>query len=150
MKRIIICTVLICVFFACSTSYYAQSVNFISNDVDTITLRCSGVGSNKHKARENAEINAIKALLFRGIPNSQQKEPLVSISEKDALEKHQLYFDKLLDEGRYKTFLLSNIPVTEAQRKQGNIWEVTIDVRINLYGLRTDLEYHNVIRKFGF
>ena len=107
-------------------------------------------GNNEYKALANAEKNAIEAILFRGIPNSQFRDPLVSVNEIEAHKTFPKYFDSLLGDGRYKTFLLSSIPTCAAQQYKGGKKTITTDVKINIRALRADLEQQGIIRKFGF
>ena len=115
-----------------------------------ITIRSTGIGKNKIKAISSAEQNAIELLLFRGIPNSQQTTPLVSINEQQAKTQYKAYFEELLTRGRHKTFILSSVPVTDLVKQGQGMRNISVDVRINLTALRADLEQHNVTRKFGF
>ncbi len=132
------------------TQYYTHQVNYINGDAHTLSLRSIGLGTNRYKAIEDAELSAIETLLFRGIPASQQKDPLAALNENEALQKHKEYFDELLGNGRYKTFIISSIPVGEMSRHKGATRQMPVDVKINLRALRSDLEQHNIIRSFGY
>ena len=152
MKKVVLFILagICCVFWGCQTSYYTKNAVAVSCDTETITLRCSGVGTTKVKAIENAELYAIETILFRGVPNTQQKVPLVNIDEKTAKSQNAKYFSELLDEERYKTFILSSVTTSELSHKKGNKKTITVDVKVNVRALRTDLERADVIRKFGF
>ncbi|RZJ36604.1 MAG: hypothetical protein EOO51_00365 [Flavobacterium sp.] len=137
------------------TSGYAQKkfptseVNFLAGGDGTITMRAIGTGSNEQKAIILAEQNAINVLLFRGLPESEQKEALIGYSEAEAKENNKQYFEKLYSQ-RYKLFIMSSVPVTAFAKQKGGVKSITMDVKVNLIALRKDLEQNNIIRKFGF
>jgi len=153
MKTSLKILLLIASFFivGCKTTQFTKSVNYLSGDAQTLSLRSSGMGINELSAISNAEKNAVEAILFRGIPNSQQKEPLVSVSEKEAKQIYKKYFDEFFAGERYKTFIYSSVPVSSSQFVKGGAGKKTIciDVKVNLKALRQDLERSGVIRKFG-
>lgn len=151
MKRtgifiIIISLILIC----CKLNYYTHQVRYLNGESQTLSLRSTGFGSTQLKAVEDAEIATMKTLFFRGIPASQQKDALISQNESDALKQNHAYFDDFFDKGRYKTFIISSVPVTNLTKYKGTVQQITVDVKINLYALRKDLEQNNIIRTFGY
>lgn len=150
-KGLYIFILLLCGMTSCRTSYLTHSVNYISEDSQTINLRCDGFGQNELTAITDAEKYAVESILFRGIPDSQLKDPLVNINENDARKNNKKYFDELLEEKRYKTFIISSIPTTKIHHVKGGGGQksISIDVSINLRALRTDLEQNGIIRKFG-
>ena len=75
---------------------------------------------------------------------------MVSTNEKESLQKNSIYFNELLSKGRYKTFITSSVPVSDIVHYKGSTKQITVDVKINLYGLRKDLEQNNIIRPFGY
>ena len=127
----------------------AVEVNYLSSADGTVTMRAIGTGSNEQKAIALAEQNAINVLLFRGLPESEQKEALIGNGEAEAKESNKQYFDKLYKE-RYKLFIMSSVPVTTFAKQKGGVKSITMDVKVNLVALRKDLEQNNIIRKFGF
>lgn len=136
---------------ACSRQTYSvQSVGVVAEQDGTITIRSTGYGKNNGEAIRSAERNAIEQLLFRGIPGSQQAVPLVSIEESAAKSKYNLYFEELITEGRYRTFILSAVPVSNFVKHDRTKRNITLDVKVNLPALRSDLETRGVIRKFGY
>ena len=86
------------------------------------------------------EYTAVFQLLFRGIADSSQKVPLIKVSEDAAMNSNPDYFDSLLKKGRYKTFITSSTRNSDSSHR----------VVINLSALKSDLEYHAIIRKFGY
>lgn len=130
--------------------YNVQTTGFISQQNGIMTIRSTGYGTDKEAAIESAELNAIEQLLFRGFPKSQQVFPLVSVDEITARKQHKRYFNEFLDNGRYKTFILSSIPVSNFARHGRKKRNITMEIRVNLNTLRSDLEAQGVIRKFGY
>lgn len=131
-------------------TFPATEVNFLSGKEGTITLRSVGTGINIEDAINSAEKNAINVLLFRGIPGSEQKTALIGINETEEINIHKEYFTRLYGEDRYKTFVMSSIPSTELIKYKAGKKSITVDIKINLVALRTDLEQNKIIRKFGF
>ncbi|CAA9202152.1 hypothetical protein [Flavobacterium collinsii] len=125
-------------------------VNYVSGNAGTITMRAIGSGKKQQDAISEAEKNAINVLLFRGLPESEQKSALIGSNESEEIEKHKEYFDQFYTQKRYKTFIMSSIPVGDFARQNGGVKSQTLDVKVNLLALRTDLEQNNIIRKFGF
>lgn len=128
----------------------SAKVNYVYSSDGAITLNAIGVGKNKEKAITDAEINAFEVLLFRGVPESKQKIALVGTNEIEGKQKHQTYFDKFYKGLRYKTFLMSSIPTTNASKISGGLKSIAVDIKINVSALRKDLEQNNIIRKFGY
>jgi hypothetical protein len=131
-------------------SFQSAEVNFISGNEGTITMRSIGIGTYQEDAIIDAEKNALNVLLFRGLPKSNQKIALIGTNESEEKLKHKDYFYKLFDNQRYKTFIMSSIPITDLIRHKGGKKTITIDVQINLISLRKDLEQNNLIRSFGY
>lgn len=125
-------------------------VNYVSGNAGIITMRAIGSGKKQQDAISEAEKNAINVLLFRGLPESEQKSALIGSNESAEIEKHKEYFDQFYAQKRYKTFIMSSIPVGDFAKQNGGAKSQTLDVKVNLIALRTDLEQNNIIRKFGF
>jgi hypothetical protein len=136
---------------ACRTVVYPSAeVNYLSGDEATVTVRAVGVGSDREKALLNAEEKAFDVLLFRGLPASAQKLPLVGSNEAGEKKKHAKYFNDFYAGRRFRTFIMSAIPVTDLAKSGDGQKMITLDVKINLSALRRDLETFGVTRKFGY
>lgn len=109
MKRVIILTIL-SIFFGYLSSLAQYQVNCIDTNGETMTFRVVGYGKNAKVASQNAELNVIKALMFEGIPNSQQHLPMVPETESIALEKYGKTLSKFL-EGEYKSEITRSVVV---------------------------------------
>lgn len=136
---------------ACSKKTFASAeVNYISEKEGAIVMRSIGVGANQQEAIADAEKRAINVILFRGLPESSQKIALIGTNESEEMAKQKAYFDKFYNQFRYRTFIMSSIPVSDLQRQNGGVKSLAVDIKVNLVALRKDLEQNNIIRKFGF
>jgi len=132
-----------------ASAVIAQENNSAANN-STITIRATGVGKNAQKAIDNAEQIALNIILFRGVPNTYQKNPLITTDEATIMSNHQTYFKEFYDNLRYKSFIINSFILSEPAKVKGGKKSVTLDVTFNLNALTKDLEHHNVIRKFGY
>jgi hypothetical protein len=128
----------------------SAEVNYISSKEGTITMRAIGFGTNQVDAIIDAEQNSFNVLLFRGLPESEQKNGLIGTNESTEKAKYKDYFRKFYTDKRYKTFLMYSIPTSNLTRHKGGKKSIAVDVKINLLSLRKDLEENNIIRKFGY
>ncbi|WP_264520943.1 hypothetical protein [Flavobacterium sp. N1994] len=136
---------------SCSNKIVPTSeANYVSGKEGYITIRAIGYGKNEQEAIGNAEKQAINVILFRGLPESEQKTALIGTDESAEIGKNKVYFEKFYNQKRYKTFIMSSIPVSAFAKQNGGSKSIAVDVKINLVALRKDLEQNNVIRKFGF
>lgn len=141
---------LICLLTA-SIAFGQNKVNFLSDGQGTISLRVTAYGKKAKEAMENAEQAAIKAILFRGAPGSNQVErPLVGVNEEKIQKEHKSYFKELFEEKRCSSFILSGVPISKFSKDATKKKCIVMDIKVNLQALRSDLEQHKVIRKFGF
>lgn len=137
--------------FSCSSPIATTTnISYLSSENGVIMLRASGIGRDIEDATSDAEIKALDMLLFRGIPNSEQKLPVIGSDELGIKNKSQSYFQKFYQEGRYRTFLISSHPVTPLVKLNQGGKSITIDVQINVPALRRDLEEFNIVHKFGY
>lgn len=125
-------------------------VNYISGNDGTITMKAIGIGSTQDDAIVDAEKNAFNVLLFRGLPESEQKIALIGTNEIEEKDNNKDYFEVFYNEKRYKTFLMSSIPTSDLIKYKNGEKCISVDVKINTIALRADLENNNIIRKFGF
>ena len=128
-----------------------DKVSYVSDGTGSISLRVLSYGKKSKEAMDNAEIKAIQAILFRGIPGSNQVEyPMAGISEKEMQSQHNSYFKELFDKERYRSFIISNVPISQFEKDATKKKRIIVDVKVNIRALRLDLEQNGVIRKFGF
>lgn len=128
---------------------YSGEVNFLYKEAQgTIAVKSTGYGKNQTEAVADAQINAFKVLLFKGLPGTELNVPLIE-NENDAKSKHADYFKKFFDGGNYKTFMMSSTESSNLIKMKGTK-KITVDVKINYNSLRKDLEQNQLIRKFGY
>lgn len=128
---------------------YSAEVNFLYKEAQgTIAVKSTGYGKNQKEAVEDAQRNAFRVLLFKGIPGTELNIPLVA-NETEARSKHPEYFKNLLDGAGYRSFtMLSN--ESSVLTKAYGVKKINVDIKINYNSLRKDLEQNQVIRKFGY
>lgn len=144
-----------CLFIICLLTTYSISgqnkVNFLSDGSNTLSLRVTAYGKKAKEAIETAEQAAVRTILFRGIPGSNQVEnPLIGVNEEKIQKEHKAYFKELFEEKRCSSFILSTVPVSKFSKDATKKKCIVADIKVNLQALRSDLEQHKVIRKFGF
>jgi hypothetical protein len=149
---------------SCSTRREANPAS-VTQEYGTITVRATGEAYPGRglapstlidawagdSPKRNAEIEAFRQLFFRGFPASQQTTPLIGYNETALMQQYKAYFEQMFGKAnRYWSFVVQSKVV--AQKNKGILFkeQVTVDVIINLRALRTDMEQHGVIRKFGY
>jgi hypothetical protein len=100
-----------------------------------VTLRDDDCGRPE---RECAELSAIEALLFTGVPGTSFPRPLVT-NERQAREQHSEYFERLFEQGEHGRYV-----VRVAERGSDSF-----TVLVNHDALRRALVQEGVIRRFG-
>lgn len=118
-------------------------VEFVEEDKNTLTVSSKQVGSTKNAAIYYAERNAVENILFRGIPNSQQENPMIENEE----DYRSLALRNLV-EGGYQSFLIDSY--TEHSSRNNGAYNVLQVVKLDLVAMRKKLEKEGVIRSFGF
>ena len=127
---------------------YSGEVNFLYKEAQgTIVVKSIGYGKNQTEAVVDAQTNAFKVLLFRGIPGTELNIPLID-NENNAKSKHADFFKSFFDEGIYKTFMMSSIESSNLIKMKG-IKKISLDIKINYNSLRKELEQNQLVRKFG-
>jgi hypothetical protein len=125
-------------------------VEYISTSEGTVTANVLGIGKNKKEAILDAEIKLFDVLLFRGLPESEYKTALVGYNEAEIKLNHRQYFNRLYNNGRFKSFIMASTPVSEFVKMYDGSQSITMGIKINIPALMKDLEYNNIIRKFGY
>lgn len=124
-------------------------VNYLKEVEGTITMRAIGTGKGMKQAIADAEKNAIQVILFRGLPESQQNLPMIPLNEYQAVQKYPEYFRLLYDKYRYRTFIMASVPTLGSIKSTKKLKSIAVDLKINIYALRRDLEQNGIINKFG-
>ena len=124
----------LCVFsllINCKSTKTISSTQIIESTESSIILDIKAV---------NPEYVAVNQLLFRGFPNSNQTNPLISTSEIEIQKQFPTYFKDFFQGNRYKSFITSSTKNTNGYHR----------IVINLKAIRLDLEQNSIIRKFGY
>lgn len=145
MKRLIYYFILLVSAFEIQAQY---NVTMVSSKNGIITLRCVGYGKNAAKASKDAEISAIKALLFYGVADSQYRIALIQKPQIEVENNNKKFFEGLYND-EYKNFIESSAIVTPFGKNSLKQKCVTLDVVIRVSQLRLYLERNGIIRKFG-
>lgn len=131
--------------FKVSAQYHATVMD---STKDAVTMRCMGYGKKSVTAFKDAELSAIKTLLFVGAASTQYNVPLIQ-EDKLAVEiKFQQFFETFYKE-EYKNFVESSVIVTPFGKNALKQKCITLDVCIRVPQLRAYLEKNGIIRKFG-
>ena len=113
-----------------------------------MTFRVVGYGKNAKAASRNAELNVVKALMFEGVPNSQQHIPMVPETESVAISKYEKQLNPFFN-GQYQSEITRSVIVRKFGKDANKQKSITLDVTVNIGALRNKLERIGVIRKFG-
>lgn len=151
IKKSILGLIVILGLHSCSPKLqpYSGEVNFLYKEAQgTIAVKSTGYGKNQTEAVADAQKNAFKVLLFKGLPGTELNVPLIE-NENDAKSKNSEYLNKFFEQGYYKTFMMSSTESSNLIKMKGTK-KITVDVKINYNSLRKDLEQNQLIRKFGY
>ncbi|MCM1141552.1 MAG: hypothetical protein NC453_23520 [Muribaculum sp.] len=147
MRNIIILFILL-VGMVTSQSFAQYQVNYLHSEGETMTFRVVGYGKNAKKASADAEINAVKGLLFKGIPNTQQSVPMIKETEQTSYSKNKSFWNAFW-EGEYQNVITRSVIVRNFGKDENKQKSITLEVTVNTHALRQDLERNSIIRKFG-
>ena len=146
MKKIlIICLIILTAILEVSAQYQVSVLNATK---DAVSMRCVGYGKKATIASMDAELSAIKTLLFVGTQNTQHSMPLVQEDKAVVENKYKKFFDAFYSK-EYQNFVESSIIVTPYGKNALKRKCITLDVCIRVNQLRTYLENNGIIRKFG-
>ncbi len=126
-------------------------VDFVRTGHDGTTLfKVISIGRNTDQAIVNAKSDAIKAVLFQGIPNSDLVKPLIVNNE--LIEKNNLFFESFFQNEKYLDFLISsnenNIAGEDRIKVEGK-YKIGLIVSVDKKRLREYLEKNNIINKLS-
>ena len=152
---------LLIIFFLLISCTFSQAQNYRDFNYEVQFLRTGlqgtelfkvfAYGRNDRQCIENAKMDAVKALLFKGIPGSGLQKPLVAdLSE---MNEHKDYFKSFFkDNGPYLNYVsVSNDgSINENDRfKVGNKLKIGIIVSVNKASLRNELESAGIIKRLN-
>lgn len=124
-------------------------VNCISETGESMTFRVVGYGKNAQKATADGELSVIKALMFHGIPDTQQSVPMVPETEDQLMKKHSKFLENFFADG-YRSVVLRSVTVRKFGKDDRKQKSVGLEVTVNVRALRNELTRNGVLRKFGF
>lgn len=127
-------------------------VQFIRTGVEgTILFKVISIGRNTEQAITNAKADAIKAVLFHGIPNSDLVNPLI-LSNKNFDQKNIYFFETFFKSEKYLDFLTiandGSIAGEDRVKFKGK-YKIGLIVSVNKKQLRQYLENNNIINKLS-
>lgn len=154
MKKIILLTTAI--FFACKIfsqndpGQYDYEIQFLKTGLPGVELfKVYSYCKKEKDCFEYAKVNAIKAILFKGIPGSGLEKPLVS--EVGAEDKYRDYFQEFLKpNGKYLNYIaISNDgSISDEDRlKVGKKLKIGVVVVVQKANLRRELEAAGIVKK---
>lgn len=144
-KLLIIYLIMFTAIFEVSAQYQVSVLNVTE---DAISMRCVGYGKKAVTASMDAELSAIKTLLFVGVQNTKYSVPLVR-EDKTVIENKFRSFFEVFYNKEYQNYIESSVIVTPFGKNKLKQKCITLDVCIRVNQLRTYLENNGIIRKFG-
>ena len=147
MKKAFITLLVAFIALAEASAQYQSSVAGATKG--TVTLRSTGYGKKAAIAATDAELSAIKTLLFAGAQGTPHSIPLIQESKEATEEKYKNFFDDFYN-NTYKNFIESSVIVVPYGKNALKQKCITLDVCIRVAQLRPYLESNGIIRKFGF
>ena len=124
-------------------------VKFLSERDGVYRVSASATAKTLDLAIQEAEMNALDVLFYRGLPSSQQNLAMIGIDEQKAKNDNREYFKQFYEGQRYRSFITDS-KVMSSIDNDGCSKQVEIVVGINIQSLRIDLENGKVIRKLGY
>lgn len=134
-----------------SINICAQSYKVVSAEVespDRVNIKIMVYEQNKKLIDKEASLDAIRCLLFDGIPNSRYSSPLLKEGEETMKSKHPSYFNNLYG-GRYTDFIFSSQMETKFRKgddKKGTLYTICVKAQT----LRRDVESNYLRNSIGY
>jgi hypothetical protein len=133
-------------------SNYNYEIQFIRTGLEgTELFKVFSYCKKEKDCFEAAKIDAIKAIMFKGIPGSGLNRPL--ISDPGAEDKYRDYFQTFFNQnGKYLNFVsISNDGSIEDddRLKVGNRLKIGVVVSVQKANLRRELEAAGIIKKLS-
>ena len=176
MKRFLVIATLVALAvgpLACRRPQSSTSLNYEVKAMEqgkqgTVLFKVYSYGYTNTQALDRAKMDAVHAVLFKGIPGSNSQFPLVPL---ETLNANQKYFQDFFGgvEGEISQYSLGVVKVKEGARqgpyriyvsesgdgsieeraKVGSMIKIGIPVAVNLDALRKKLEDDGIVRRFG-
>lgn len=112
----------------------------------TTMVKITGKGKKAEEAVVDAKINAIHAILFRGVPGSNMAKPIVT--DANAETKNVDYFNKFFAPGgKYLSFLTVSGDGPTDKVKTSDGYKVTMLISVQHKALRKQMEDDGIAKK---
>lgn len=127
-------------------------VQFVRTGLEgTILFKVFSYGKNEKVCLENAKRNAIKAVIFTGIPGSDLQKPLAT--DPASVEVHKDYFNTFFQEsGKYMQYVSvstdGSINANDRMRV-GKLLKIGFVVSVQKASLRKELERAGVVKSLS-
>lgn len=130
-----------------TAAFYTYEVQHVGAGEGIETVKVYSYARTEKEGLEQGKLNAIRAIIFKGIPGADFQKPLVA--EVGAEEKYKNYFNEFLKpNGKYLKFIAlssSNLEVLKADDQL----KVGIVVTIQKDNLRKEFEAANIIKSLN-
>lgn len=137
--------------FSCASKIQnnsAESFYLGKRGKDIIELSVKGYHKNRNKVIDAAERRAFEIILFRGLPNSEFRNPLFE-NEHEAKRLNTDFFMTFFNDKIYRNFIVSSSTSTLVSKNKNKNYSQEIMLSINVHSLRKYLEQNEIIKKFG-
>lgn len=113
----------------------------------TVAVLTTLTGKKCRNAGECAQEQAVRSLLFVGVPDSPIARPMIA-NEQQAMQQHKAFFDELFARKGYARYIVRvNAGATAPGAPAGS---ESFAVLVNTDALRSALEKAGVVRRFGY
>lgn len=149
MKQRIIVS-LLCLLAYCSTMFAQHKVAFERENDNQLTVLVTLYGKiNKKEVCAQAELQAVRELLFSGVGGSSVAEPLLGADEKQLNKTKGDELKRVLDEkyGRYHSYTTFSTLREKGKDDVLKLDYYTVEVGINILQMRNDLEEMGLVAK---
>lgn len=123
-------------------------VNLLMGDKSTVSVRSVGNGTNEATCSRDAQIKAMKAVLFVGLSSpvtDKRYAPLVANES-----ENEAYFTSFFDNDTYKRFVTVAVASSSLDKVKGQKQkEQSFDIAINIASLETTLRADKIIKRMG-
>lgn len=118
-----------------------------SSSQEDVTFTLKVFCNDKRIIDQQANLAAIRCVIFNGVPGTRFSKPLLTEGEATMMQEYPGYFDDLYN-NRWTDFVKECKMMTKFKKsgdKKSTIYEVTVKASM----LRKDLENKNIKRKLG-
>lgn len=113
----------------------------------TVAVRTTLTGKRCRDAGECAQEQAVRSLLFVGVPDSPIPRPMIA-DEQQAVQQHKVFFDDFFARKGYARYIVRVTAGTTAPGAPAD--SESFVVLVNTDALRSALEKAGVVRRFGY